>query len=84
MLLESEFSAYSQLGGVGSAGGWGTEKFRSPVPCPAAARKHQTNGCSRVGREKTAPRPPERRLLTVVWFVISKKRAVPPEGTLQA
>lgn len=82
LLLESEFSAHSQLRGIGSAGGWGMEKFRSPVPCAAAARKQQTNGCSRVGREKPAPRPLERRLPTMVWLVTSKKRAVPQEGTL--
>lgn len=83
LLLETEFSAHSQLGGIGKAGGWGMEKFRSPVPCAAAARKHQTNGCSRVGRENPAPRILERRLPTVVWLVTCKERAVPQEGTLQ-
>lgn len=77
LLLESEFSAHSQLRGIGSTGGGRTEKFRSPVPCAAAARKHQTNGCSRAGREKPPPMPLERRLPTMVWLVISKNRAVP-------
>lgn len=30
------------------------EKFRSPIPRVAGARKHQANGCSRAGREKSA------------------------------
>lgn len=42
------------------------EKFRSPVPRAAAARKHQANGCSRVGREKLAPGPLELRPPTMV------------------
>lgn len=69
--MESEFNAHSQLRGIGSAGGWGMEKFRSPIPCAAAARKHQANGCSRVGREKTASRPLEMRPPTMVWLVTS-------------
>ena len=69
--MESEFNARSQLRGVGSAGGWGMEKFRPPVPRAAAARKHQANGCSRVGREKPASRPLEMRPPTMVWLVTS-------------
>lgn len=68
------------LAGV-EAGEW--KSSRSPVPCAAAARKHQTNGCSRVGRENPAPKLLERRLPTMVWLVTCKERAVPQEGTLQ-
>lgn len=64
--MQSEFNAHSQLGGTVSAGGSGMEKFRSPVPRAAAARKHQANGCSRVGREKLAPGPLELRPPTMV------------------
>ena len=69
--MESEFNARSQLRGAGSARGWGMEKFRPPVPRAAAARKHQANGCSRVGREKPASRPLEMRPPTMVWLVTS-------------
>lgn len=74
LLEESEFNACSQLGRIGSAGGWGMEKFRSPVPRAATARKHQANGCSRVGREKPASKPQEMRPPTMVsyhWLVTS-------------
>jgi len=47
------------------------EKFRSPVPHVAAARKHQANGCSRVGREKPESRPLKMRPPTMVWLVTS-------------
>lgn len=69
--MEREFNARSQLRGIGSTGGWGMEKFRSPVPHAATARKHQANGCSRVGREKPASRPLEMRPPTMVWLVTS-------------
>lgn len=77
--MESEFSARSQLRGIGNSGGWGMEKFRSPVPCAAAARKHQANGCSRVGREKSAPRPLKMRPPTTIWLVTSV-REQPEQG----
>lgn len=69
--MESEFNAHSQLRVIGSAGSWGMEKFRSPVPRAAVARKHQANGCSRVEREKPASRPLEMRPPTMVWLVTS-------------
>lgn len=47
------------------------EKFRSPVPRAATARKHRANGCSRVGREKPASKPQEMRPPTMVWLVTS-------------
>lgn len=84
--MESEFNARSQLRGIGSARGWGMEKFRAPVPSAAAARKHQANGCSRVGGEKPSSRPLEMRPPTMVWLVTSgsgKNRAAPQRRTSQ-
>lgn len=69
--MENEFNARSQLEGIGSAKDRGMEKFRSPVPCAVAARRHQAKACRRVGREKPASRPLAMRPYTVVWIVTS-------------